>query len=120
MGTILLIEDHDRVRQALKELLQKEEDITVCGEAADATQALELLETLEPDLILIDVSLPRMDGLTLLRKIKERWPNQKCAMLSGHDPSVYAEQAKRAGALDYIFKDDIYNLIPNIQRMLKQ
>lgn len=119
MSRIFLVEDHDVVRRTLKELLESEADFVVCGEASNGVQALEMLEAANPDLVVIDVSLPKMDGLTLLTIIKQRWPYMKCVILSGHATSAYAEQALQAGALNYIFKDDVYNVIPAVQEALK-
>ena len=71
---VLLADDHKLLRAGLKLLLQRNPDLTVVGEAADGEQTLQLFQQLEPDLLLLDLSMPKLDGLDCLREIKSRWP----------------------------------------------
>lgn len=120
MAQLFLVEDHDVMRETLCNLLEREEDLVVCGTAATGQEALDRLNHLTPDLILIDISMPRMDGLELLEKIKERWPNLPCLILSGHTEKVYGELARVAGAADYLDKRQVTEIVPTVRRVLAE
>lgn len=118
MTRLFLVEDHDIMRKNLKALLEREEDFTVCGEAGSGEEALAQLPGAEPDLILIDISMPGMDGLELLQHVHDRWPHLSCLILSGHAESVYGEQARAAGALAYLDKRRVTEIVPSIRQVL--
>jgi DNA-binding NarL/FixJ family response regulator len=118
MTTLFLVEDHEIMRQSLKALLEKEDDFTVSGEAASGAEALAKLAEGTPDLLLVDISMPGMDGLELLQKVHARWPDLPCLILSGHAESVYGAQARAAGALAYVDKRDVRAIVPSIRRVL--
>jgi DNA-binding NarL/FixJ family response regulator len=101
---VLLVDDHPSVRQALKDLIARELDITVCGEAEDQNGALAAVADSRPDLAIVDLRLRDSDGLELIRDIHRRNPETLTLCLSMYDESVYAEQAIRAGASGYISK----------------
>ena len=103
---ILLVDDHPIVRQGLAELIDHEKDLCVCGTADDIYKSLELVESLRPDLVIVDISLKGGNGLELLKNIKIRHPRQPVLMLSMHDESLYAVRALRAGAAGYIMKQE--------------
>ena len=103
---ILIVDDHPIVRQGLAQLLNQEFDFTVCGEAEDATQALESIQNLQPDLVIVDISLKGIDGLELTKKILMQYPELLILVLSMHDEALYAERALRAGAKGYIMKQE--------------
>jgi len=101
---VLIVDDHKVLRQGLAKLINQEKDLHVCGETENAQQALDAIETLKPDVILVDISLPGMNGIEFIKNVKARHPNLPMLVLSMHDESLYAERALRAGALGYIMK----------------
>lgn len=102
---ILVVDDHAIMREGLKAMIQLEEDLEVCGAASTAEEALGKLTTLKPHLILVDISLPGMDGLECVRILKEQAPQIPSLVLSAHDEKIYAERAVRAGAMGYLMKE---------------
>lgn len=103
---ILLVDDHPIVRQGLSELINHEKDMVMSGTAEDLNKALEAIETLKPDLVIVDISLKGSNGIELLKNIKVRYPKMLVLMLSMHDESLYAVRALRAGASGYIMKQE--------------
>ena len=101
---IMLVDDHVLIRSGLTMLLQKHGAVQVVGEAADGLEALRLYEQLRPDILLLDLSLPRMDGITCLREIKERDPAAKVIVLSMHEDEDYICAVINAGAVGYVPK----------------
>jgi DNA-binding NarL/FixJ family response regulator len=101
---ILLVDDHPLVRESLKAIIQRESDLTVCGEAEDREQALELAAAEEPNLALIDLTLKKSHGLELIKDFGSLWPKTRILVLSMQDESLYAERVIRAGAQGYISK----------------
>lgn len=105
MLRILIVDDEILVRVGLKTIIPMGEDeFEVIGEAANGQQALEMLEAYPCDIVLTDIRMPGMDGLELLKQIRERWPSIKCLILSNYDDFAYVQQALRLGALEYIIK----------------
>jgi DNA-binding NarL/FixJ family response regulator len=86
--------------------IEREPDLMVCGEAEDATSALQAIRESAPDFVILDISLNGPDGLELLKTLRVRYPNLPALVLSMHDESVYAERALRAGANGYIMKQE--------------
>jgi DNA-binding NarL/FixJ family response regulator len=103
---IFLVDDHPMVREHLTALIQREPDLEVCGEAADAPAALALISQREVDLVILDISLKHSHGLELLKDLKALRPHLPVLVLSMHDESLYAERALRAGATGYITKQE--------------
>lgn len=101
---IMIIDDHVIVRQGLTHLINQEIDLMVCGEAEDGQKGLSEIDRLKPDVVLLDVSLPGMNGIEFLKNAKARHPDLPIVVLSMHDESLYAERALRAGALAYLMK----------------
>ena len=87
-------------------MMNREPDMMVCGEAEEATRALQTIATAKPDFLIVDISLSGPDGLDLLKSIRVRFPSMPVLMLSMHDESIYAERALRAGANGYIMKQE--------------
>jgi len=116
---ILLVDDHAVVRFGMRQLIQRELDLAVCGEEEDAAQAFSTINRLKPDLVVADISLKESSGLELMRNIKCQYPRLPVLVVSAHDEAVYAEVAFRAGALGYLQKsEDLGKLIPAIRRVL--
>lgn len=103
---ILVVDDHPLVRESLKIIIQREPDLTVCGEAEDREQALELAAAAEPHLALVDLTLKNSHGLELIKDLGHRWPKMKILVLSMQDEALYAERVIRAGARGYITKQE--------------
>lgn len=116
---LLIVDDHDLARFGLRNLLYEEPSLEVVGEAKDGLEAVELCRRLRPDLILMDVRMPRMDGLETTRRIKEDHPGISVLMLTMHDSPEYLFDALKAGAAGYVLKDATYDeLIAAIQGVL--
>lgn len=103
---VLVVDDHPIVRQGLTLLINRESDLTVCGEAEDAHTAMQSLSSTRPDILVVDISLNGPDGLDLLKNVRSRHPELPVLILSMHDESIYAERALRAGAQGYIMKQE--------------
>ena len=117
---VLLVDDHPVLRRGLSQLINQESDMTVCGEAEDAPKAFEAVGQLEPDVVVVDVSLKGSNGIELLKNLKARYPNLPVLVLSMHDESLYAERALRAGGLGYIMKDEAFEqVLVAIRQVLK-
>ncbi len=103
---IFLVDDHPIVRQGLALLINREADLTVCGDAEEAGSALQRIEELKPDLAVVDISLNGPDGLDLLKNLRARHPSLPVLILSMLDETLYAERALRDGASGYIMKQE--------------
>jgi len=101
---VFIVDDHPIVRQGLAQMLKQEMDFTVCGEAEDAQRALQGIAELQPDLVLVDLSLKGGSGLALIRALKARQSTIPVLVVSMHDESLYVERVLRAGARGYIMK----------------
>ncbi len=103
---VLLVDDHPIVRQGIRRLIEKEPGLSVCGEAEDAQDALEIIERERPDIIVLDLSLKNSSGFDLILDVKQRWSNVRILVLSMYNEDVYAERVLRAGASGYIMKQE--------------
>jgi DNA-binding NarL/FixJ family response regulator len=103
---VLVVDDHPIVRQGLTQLIDREGDLRVCGEADCTAGALQAIETLRPDVVVADLSLQGPDGLELLKSLRGRDMAVPVVILSMHDESLYAERALRAGARAYLMKQE--------------
>lgn len=104
---IVLADDHPIIRQGIKKILGENPNLQVIGEAADGQAALELLEKTQPDLILLDIHMPRMDGLEAANEIKRRYPHVKVLILTMHKHDAFLRQARKIGVDGFVLKDDI-------------
>ena len=95
--TVLIIDDHIIVRQGLKQLINREEDLLACGEVEDARKGLEAIRVLKPEVVLVDISLPGMNGMEFIKNAKASYPGLRVVVYSMHDESLYAERVLRAG-----------------------
>lgn len=103
---VLLVDDHPTMREGLIRVIEREADLTVCGEAESIQRALEVIAAAKPDVAVVDISLAGQNGLELIKDIKVRHPQLSVLVHSMHDESVYAERALRAGAKGYISKNE--------------
>ncbi|MHC4424555.1 MAG: response regulator transcription factor [Planctomycetota bacterium] len=103
---VLVVDDHPIVREGLADLINKEQDIVVCGWAKDIPQTIKAIKNLKPDVVTVDISLEDASGLELIKEIKTRFPGLPVLALSMHQESFYAERAIRAGAKGYITKQE--------------
>ena len=104
MIRVLVVDDHAILRDGIRSLLESQEDIIVVGEAGDGSEAIELTSKLLPDIVLMDISMPKTNGLEATRAIKERSPNIKILILTQHDNREYIAPALGAGAAGYVLK----------------
>src|ERR687892_983154 len=105
VARLLIADDHALVREGLRTMLSGEEGIEVIAEANDGQQALTLCRDFEPDLVLMDVRMPVMDGLQATRKIKQEMPKTSVMMVTMHENPDYLFEAVKAGAAGYVLKD---------------
>jgi DNA-binding NarL/FixJ family response regulator len=103
---IFIIEDHAQVRRAIGRFIQQQPDLNLCGVAASAEDALDKLPKCQPppDIALVDISLPKMDGIALIQILTEQYPDLLCIVLSSFDGVIYAPRALMAGARGYLEK----------------
>jgi DNA-binding NarL/FixJ family response regulator len=102
---LAIVDDQDLAREGLKDMLLDEPDIEVVGEAANGREALLLCSRLHPDLLLMDVRMPEMDGLAATREVKQRYPLVSVLMVTMHENPDYLLEAMKAGAAGYVLKD---------------
>ena len=103
---VLIVDDHPVFRAGLTGLVNLEPDLSVCGEAQDAEQAMDGIASLKPDLVLLDMSLPGKSGLELLKDIRATHPQTPVLIISMHDEALYAERVIRSGGRGYIMKQE--------------
>jgi DNA-binding NarL/FixJ family response regulator len=101
---VLLVDDHAIVRRGLRHLFEREPDFTVCGEAATETEAFDLVETLDPDLLITDLTLKHRSGLDLIKRVHTYHEDLPVLVVSMHDERLYAHRAFAAGAQGYVMK----------------
>jgi two-component system, NarL family, response regulator NreC len=104
---ILVADDHAVVRQGFKMILDAQADMEIVGEAANGREAVELAEHLRPDVVVMDVSMPELNGIEATRRLGESTPHTRVLALSMHKDSVYVREILRAGARGYLLKDSV-------------
>src|SRR5580704_5681158 len=104
--TVFVVDDHPLLRQGLALMINREPDLTVCGEAEEALAAMRAIAVKRPDILIADISLNGPDGLDLLKNLRTLYPDLPVLILSMHDESIYAERALRARANGYIMKQE--------------
>ena len=102
--SVLIVDDHPIVRQGLSQLINAEHDLMVCGDAATVDEAMKSLDSADPDVVIIDLSLADSDGLELIKQIRNKTRQLPVLVLSMHDENMYAERLLSAGANGYIMK----------------
>ena len=118
MYQIFLIDDHDAMRRALARFLNGETDLNVCGEAASAKEGLASLENLSPDLVLVDMSMPEMNGVEFVAELLKTKPESRCLMVSAHAQKDYVRAALKAGARGYVMKEDPLDVLTAIHQVI--
>jgi DNA-binding NarL/FixJ family response regulator len=117
--TVLIVDDHPIVRQGLAQLINQEKDLEVCGQAEDAHEAMQAIRQLNPDMVIVDISLKDTSGMELIKDLKIQHPDLPVLTLSMHDEAVYGERALRAGARGYVMKQEaIGKVVTAIRRVL--
>jgi two-component system response regulator NreC len=118
--SVLIVDDHTIVRSGVRMLLEAESDIKVVGEALNGREALELVETLHPDVVLMDITMPEMDGLEATMQLKTRFPDINVLVLTMHRSDDYFFEMLKAGASGYILKgaktSELINAVRIVQR----
>jgi DNA-binding NarL/FixJ family response regulator len=116
---LLIADDHALVREGMRAMLASEQNLEVVGEAENGREALELCRELRPDLILMDVRMPEMDGLAATREIKAEYPETRILILTTHESPEYLMDAIRAGASGYVLKDSTkQQLLDAVRRVI--
>lgn len=103
--TVVIVDDHELVRQGVRAFLDAQEDLHVVGEAGSGREALALVESLVPDVVLMDLLMPGMDGIETTRRVKEVSPRSQVVVLTSHHDDAHVFPALRAGALSYVLKN---------------
>lgn len=120
MITILLVEDEHLIRQGLKALLQSNPDLQIVGEAENGIQAIEQVETLNPDIVIMDINMPEMDGISATQIITQKFPRTKVIILSSFDNQHYVHQAIKYNASAYLLKNiSLEDLVHSIRLVIK-
>jgi len=104
--SVFLIDDHPAVREAVRDIIEAEDDVTVCGEAATSDEAFRQIEGLSPDVAIVDISLTDAHGLDLIQNVAAQYPDVESIVFSKYNERVYAERAIRAGASGYVMKNE--------------
>src|SRR6266487_5102203 len=103
---IVIVDDHPLFRKGLQEMIHSDGNFAVCGEAGNAAEAMEVMRKLNPDLAIVDLSLPGANGIELIKNTRAEFPKLPILVLSMHDESLYALRALRAGAEGYVMKHE--------------
>jgi DNA-binding NarL/FixJ family response regulator len=115
---IVIVDDHPLFRKGLEELIHSDGSFAVCGEAGNAAKAMEVIRKLNPDLAIVDLSLPGANGIELIKNVRAEFPKLPILVLSMHDESLYALRALRAGAEGYVMKHEaMANVIQAIREV---
>src|SRR5436190_17538710 len=115
---ILLVDDHPAVREAIAARVTQFPDLKICGEANDVAEALKMATDTKPDIIIIDITLKKGDGIDLIKRIKARDEEARILVWSMHSEKLYAERALRAGARGYITKEQPTQVIIDAIRQI--
>ena len=119
MTSVFLVEDHQILAMVLRRVLQERGHLDVVAVAESAEDALDQIPDLEVDLVLIDVSLPRRSGISLVLDLQMNYPALPCVMLSGHASRHYVRNSLAAGARGYLLKDNAEEMLEGIRRVLQ-
>ncbi len=115
---IFFVEDHPSVLEVVRDFIAAISDLHMCGVSSSAEEALEILPTAAPDLVLVDTALGRMNGIDFVAEVQQRWPGLACLMLSGYGHAHYVARALNVGARGYVLKGDPSELPQAIRSVL--
>jgi DNA-binding NarL/FixJ family response regulator len=101
---ILIVDDHDVVREGVRSILQKRADWEICGEASNGQDAVSQIESLKPDVIILDITMPKMSGLDVARKVVPNVPSSRVLMFTMHDSETVEQAVKKSGAHGLVLK----------------
>ena len=118
MSSVLIIEDHMLFAKAMQRLLAGKTDLEIVDVVQSGEEALKKLPELKVDLVLVDVSLPTMNGIDLVQQIRTEFPHLRCLILSGHMTPKYVKRSLDVGASGYVLKDDVNGILEGIRRAL--
>src|SRR5215470_13890875 len=117
-GTVLIVDDNAQLRAFMREIVAQESDLHVVGEAADGTKAMRLTQELRPDIVLLDLVMPQVNGLEVLRWIKAEHPRIKVIIVTVHDEDAYRQAAEASGADAFLLKKTLGTvLLPTVRRV---
>lgn len=117
---ILIVDDHQIVRKAIRSILSSRSEWMICGEATNGIEGVDQAKALRPDLILMDISMPEMDGIEATRILRRELPQSKIIIVSQNDPEVVQRQVKEVDAAGYVAKTDLFtNLLPTMDQVLR-
>lgn len=118
MHKIFIVEDNEIIRQAYTDLIEREPDLKTCGTASSTTEALKKIPRVDPDLVIVDISLDGTNGIELVEALQNRQPQLLILVISGYDESFYAQKAIQAGARGYVTKVKVRNITTAIRQVL--
>ncbi|HEX2998592.1 MAG TPA: response regulator transcription factor [Anaerolineales bacterium] len=119
MTNLLIVEDHPFFAIALLRVLAQRDDLNVVMVVDTAEKALQVIQDFKLDLILVDVSLPQMDGIELVGRLSQMYPNMPCLIISGHISNLYLTRSLAAGARGYAIKDNAKGIIEGIDQVIR-
>lgn len=115
---VMVVDDHAIVREGIKALLELQEEIDVVAEASSSIECLDGIEKVLPDVVLMDLKMPGIDGIEATRLVKEKWPQTKVILLTNYDDEEYVMESIKAGADGYVLKDvkkgDLFKIIRGV------
>lgn len=117
---VLLVDDHSILRQGIRSLLEREPDVLVVGEAGDGEEAVAMAADLKPDVVLMDIGMPRMNGIEATRRIRTAHPDVKVLILSMHEDEEYVAPLMQAGAAGYVLKRSVASELKTALRAVHQ
>ena len=117
---VAIVDDHALIREGIKKLLELEESFEIVALAGDGHDALEVIQSTRPDVVLLDINMPNMNGIDCLKQIKLQFPDIKVIMLTIHEDAEYLIETINIGAEGYVLKDaDVSSLIKAIQKVVQ-
>src|ERR1051325_8675039 len=105
-STVFIVDDHAMFREGLRQLIEHDHGLTVCGDAPDASSAMEGIRRTKPDAVIVDITLADSSGLDLVKNLRNDYEDLPVLVVSMHEETLYAERALRAGAMGYVMKNE--------------